>query len=160
MKVPFDQLPNEAKVWMYQAARPLDESDLRLIEQFSDVFLDQWESHGIPVQGSVDVLQNRFIRVSAYTNEPSMCGRAQDAQVRLVKELEGELNVALTDRMLLIIEVDGDLAAHHFTKVEDVISAGELAPETPFFNPLVASKEDFQQNWKVAAKDSWLSRYF
>lgn len=160
MRVSFDQLPPEAKVWMYQSPDPLSDQHLQIIEQFATVFLNQWESHGIPVQGSVDVLNQQFIRVSAYTNEPSMCGRAQDAQVRLIKELEEELGVELTNRMLLIVEADEQLKTFDFHAIEQEIQNGNIRPDSPFYNALVTTKSEFDSSWKQPVRSSWLSRYF
>ena len=126
MKVPFDQLPENAKVWVYQAGSKLDDSQKTTVEELSNVFLEQWESHGIPVQGSVDVLNDLFVRVAAFTDEASMCGRAQDAQVRLAKELEGELNVELTNRMLLTFNINGDHKVVHINDVPALVDSGEV----------------------------------
>ena len=160
MRVVFDQLPAEAKVWMYQSNQPFNESQLSIINELSDIFLDQWESHGIPVQGSIDVLNSNCIRIGGYTNEENMCGRARDGQARLAKELEGELNVELMNRMILAFELGDEPIIVHMNDVEDKISEGVISSETPFFNNLVQSKKEFQEDWKVDAASSWLSRYF
>ena len=160
MKVPFDQLPENAKVWVYQAGVKLNDHQKATVEELSNVFLEQWESHGIPVQGSVDILNDLFIRVAAFTDEASMCGRAQDAQVRLAKELEGELNVELTNRMLLAFNINGDSKIVHMNDVPSLINSGEVTATTPFYNNLIQSKKEYSEGWEVNASDSWLDRYF
>lgn len=160
MKVNFNELPDAAKVWVYQSSDKLNDAQKKIILDLSEDFLDEWESHGIPVQGSVDVLNNLFIRVSAFTNEASMCGRAQDAQVKLAKELEGELNVELTNRMLLAFSIEGENKIVHMNDVPDLVKAGEIKKTTPFFNNLIQSKKEYKEGWETKAEDSWLSRYF
>lgn len=160
MIVPFHTLPDQAKVWMYQTNRPFSQDELEVIAARARLFLNDWESHGIPVQGAIDVLENQFIRVAAFTDEPSMCGRAQDAQVQLMKELEGLLSRELTNRMLLVFKVDNSLQVIPFQEVEQVIQSGKITADTPFFDALVKNKGEFVENWKVPAKATWLSRYF
>ncbi|MDX2361334.1 MAG: hypothetical protein QNK23_11040 [Crocinitomicaceae bacterium] len=160
MRVEFDQLPTEAKVWMYQSNVPFTEGHLSIIQELSDVFLDQWESHGIPVQGSIDVLNTNCIRIGGYTNEDSMCGKARDGQARLAKELEGELNIELMNRMIMSFEVEGAPIIVHMHEVEEKIKAGQITNETPFYNNLIQSKKEFQESWKIQAANSWLDRYF
>lgn len=160
MKVDFNILPGDAKVWMYQCSRALTKDELDLLNSRSSAFLSEWESHGIPVQGSVDVIDDRFIRIAAFTDEPSMCGRAQDAQVRLAKELEQLLNLELTNRMLIAFEVENGIKISHVNEIDGLIEIGEIVPNTPFFNNLVTSKSDFESKWKIPVKDSWLERYF
>ncbi len=160
MEVDFRELPDQAKVWMYQASRPLTDQEKTIIYDLAEVFLKDWESHNIPVQGSVDILNNLFIRVAAFTDEPSMCGRAQDAQVRLVKQIEDRLSVVFTDRMLLAFEVNGSPQVVHLNDISDKVQEGVLNPKTVFFNNLIGSKSEFETAWKTAAAATWLERYF
>ncbi|MBL4706098.1 MAG: hypothetical protein JKY54_16345, partial [Flavobacteriales bacterium] len=147
-------------VWMYQSSRPFTDADQKVIFELAEVFLGQWESHNIPVQGSFDILQNHFIRICAFTDEPAMCGKAQDAQVRLAKEIEEELNLELTNRMLLAFNVDGKPKVIHLNELELAITNNEINSESEFYNNLIQSKSDFKTDWKVSAGNTWLSRYF
>ncbi len=160
MRVAFESLPDSAKVWVYQSSAKLSNDQQAVVHQFADAFLGQWESHGIQVQGSIDLLNDLFIRVAAFTDEPSMCGRAQDAQVRLMKELESELNVELTNRMLLTFQLAGNNHVVHMNDVPELIAAGDIDRNTPFFNNLIQSKKEFQEEWNTVASDSWIERYF
>ena len=160
MKVAFEELPDNAKVWVYQSSSKLDGGQKAIVQELSKVFLEQWESHSIPVQGSVDLLNDLFIRIAAFTDEDSMCGRAQDAQVRLAKELEAELGVELTNRMLLAFTIDGEEKVVHMNDVPSLIASGEVKSTTPFYNNLIQSKKEYSENWEVQASESWLDRYF
>lgn len=160
MKVYFKELPATAKVWMYQANRKLSTSEIDRVHQEAETFLQTWESHGIAVRGSIDILQGLFIRVAAFTDEPSMCGRAQDAQVRLMKALEADLQIELTNRMLLSFGEEGTERIVHMQEVSTGIKQGEIAENTLFYNNLVTSKVEFESTWKQAAGESWLKSYF
>ena len=160
MEVDFNTLPKQSKVWMYQSNRLLNEQDQRIICELAEVFLNQWESHNIPVSGSIDTLNNYFIRIAAFTDEPNMCGRAQDAQVKLAKEIELELGIELTNRMLLAFDVDGTTRIIHLNDVAQEIERGQIVQESNFYNNLIQSKEDFHSSWVMKAGDSWLAKYF
>ena len=105
MRVDFNTLPDQAKVWLYQCSRPLQKAEITAIRNVAEEFLSDWESHGIPVEGAIDVVKDHFIRIAAFTDEPSMCGRAQDAQVNFVKEIELKLSLVLTDRLELAFDI-------------------------------------------------------
>ena len=55
MKVELTSQPDNAKVWVYQSSLELTDSDLAQIKEIGDFFLGQWESHNLPVNGSIDV---------------------------------------------------------------------------------------------------------
>ena len=61
--VPFAQLPDHSRVWIFGASRPLtsDESN-RLLEQV-DRFLDGWAAHGAPVVGATVVIGALSMRI-------------------------------------------------------------------------------------------------
>jgi len=160
MRVDFNTLPDQAKVWMYQSSKPLQESEITTIRNFAEEFLSNWESHGIPVEGAIDIVKDHFIRIAAFTNEPSMCGRAQDAQVNFVKDIELKLNLVLTDRLELAFEIQNVVKIIQMSSVETNISERTIMAETVFFNNLVSSKSEFRNGWSVPASKSWLDRFF
>ncbi|MDG2332183.1 MAG: hypothetical protein P8M05_11385 [Flavobacteriales bacterium] len=160
MEVDFNSLPNQSKVWMYQANRLLNDEDKKVIYELAEVFLSQWESHNIPVNGAIDTLNNCFVRIAAFTDEPNMCGRAQDAQVRLAKEIELELGIELTNRLLLAFEIEGETEIVHMNDLANEIRQGRINADSNFYNNLIQSKQDFDASWVMKAGESWLSKYF
>jgi hypothetical protein len=160
MRVDFNTLPDQAKVWLYQCSRPLQKAEITAIRNVAEEFLSDWESHGIPVEGAIDVVKDHFIRIAAFTDEPSMCGRAQDAQVNFVKEIELKLSLVLTDRLELAFDIGNVINIIQMNAIETNISEGTITAETVFFDNLVSSKAEFLNSWSVPASASWLDRFF
>ena len=159
MKVELTSQPDNAKVWVYQSSLELTDSDLTQIKEVGDFFLGQWESHNLPVNGSINVYENRFIVISAFSDEDAMCGKAQDSQMRLIKELEDVVAGRLTDRMLVFYQEENELKSFHFSELEQLLSDNKITNETIVFNSLVATKQEFENSWKVAIKNSWLNQF-
>ncbi len=159
MKVELTEQPNDAKVWVYQASREFNSSDLEQIKEVGDFFLNQWESHNIPVKGSLDVVYNRFLVFSAYSGEESMCGRAQSAQMKMAKEFEEILNLTLADRMQVAYKVGEEIKTVHFNEFPKLVESGEINENTIVFNNLVDVKEKYLSEWEIPVKDSWHSRF-
>ena len=159
MKVEFASQPDNAKVWVYQSNLELTDSDLTQIKEVGDFFLGQWESHNLPINGSIDVYDNRFIVISAFSDEDAMCGKAQDSQMRLIKELEDLFPGSLTDRMLVFYQEENKLKSFHFSELEQLLSVNIITSETIVFNSLVATKKEFKNSWKVAIKNTWLNQF-
>ena len=50
MFVPFDQLPDNARVWIYPSSRKFSPDEVLVIRQKTKAFLEQWTAHGTHVQ--------------------------------------------------------------------------------------------------------------
>lgn len=152
----FDSIADDAKAWVYTSNEEFTEEHLSLITKYSEVFLSQWDSHGKLVKGTIQVLKNRFIAVFADTEGDTMCGRAQDASVKFIKELEEILQVSLMDRMLVAFEFDGNIETLPFIELRSQIASGKIPSSTIFYNGLIASKEAFLSDWERPIEGSWV----
>ena len=159
MKVELASQPENAKVWVYQSSLELTDKDLSQIKEIGDFFLGQWESHNLPVRGSIDVHNNRFIVISAFSDEDAMCGKAQDSQMKLIKELEEVVEGKLTDRMLVFYQDENELKSFHFSELAELLSNNKITSDTIVFNSLVATKKEFESSWKGALKSTWLNQF-
>ena len=152
----FEAIDSQAKAWVYTSNQEFNEEQLRLIQKYAEVFLSQWDSHGKLVKGAFQVIKNRFIAVFADTKGDTMCGRAQDASVRFIKELEEILGVKLMDRMLVAYDNNGVVEVLPFTELRNKIASGKIAKTTHFYDGLITSKHEFLLNWERPIEGSWV----
>ncbi|MDA1226317.1 MAG: ABC transporter ATPase, partial [Bacteroidetes bacterium] len=64
MKVEFDKIPDESRIWIYQSNLDFTESDVNVINSKSDLFVDNWMSHNKDLQASFKILNNRFLVIA------------------------------------------------------------------------------------------------
>lgn len=152
----FEKLNDTSKAWVYTAVKPLSQEDVKQIQEIATVFLSQWESHGKKVVGNIQIIDNRFIAVFADPQDDTMCGRAQDASVRLIKELEEVLGNSLMDRMMVAYEANNGIEVIHFNDLKDKIAKGEVSESQYFYNSLINSIREFKTNWRRPINGSWL----
>lgn len=160
MWIDFDQLPDDARVWVYQANRPLSDEDVTTIRQALQPALSQWAAHGQPLLASALVVDGRFvvIGVDEGYNLPSGC--SIDASVRTLRELGGQIGADFFDRSAAVQSADGSVRTFALPTIKAAVADGSLMPDTTVFNALVQTKKEFLTNWRVRAADSWLKRYF
>ena len=152
----FETISSDAKAWVYTCNQEFTNEQLADIEKYGGVFLSQWDSHGKMVKGNIQILKNRFIAIFADTEGDTMCGSAQDASVRFVKELEEILNVILMDRMLIAFNHHDTVLVLPFNQLREKIKTEEVSKSSIFYNGLVNSKGDFVSNWETPIEGSWL----
>ena len=61
MLVQFNTLPEEARVWIYQANRSFTEEELDQIKHKLEQFITQWTAHGSDLKAGFDIRYKRFI---------------------------------------------------------------------------------------------------
>ena len=61
MYIPFENLPEESKIWIYQSNRKFSEEEVLAIETDLQAFLATWESHGTGLEASYQLQYQRFI---------------------------------------------------------------------------------------------------
>ena len=66
MYIPFEQLSEEARIWVYQASRPFTQQACEQVLGEAQNFLAQWASHGNPLQGSATILHNQFLILAVF----------------------------------------------------------------------------------------------
>lgn len=144
---------NGSKVWVYQSNRILSEEEKKFIQINLNEFVQNWKSHGSPLEGSGIVYLDRFLILMV--NYASGC--SIDQSVHFIKSLGNEINVDFFDRMLITyLTKTGDLRTVHLSELEDLYQKNEIDQETYFFDPLVETKEQFETSFKKKIGESWL----
>lgn len=160
MWINFDKLPDHARVWVYQANRPLSDGDVAAINQALQPALSQWAAHGQALLASAKVAENRFVIVGVDEgyNLPSGC--SIDSSVRTLRGLGESLGIDFFDRSAAVQAADGQVQTIELPAIKAAVANGTLTSETTVFNTLVKTKAEFLTNWHLRAADSWLKRYF
>lgn len=155
MNETYKNFPDNSKVWIYQSSKPLDEDEVNFLKVRIDEFVAAWESHGSLLKADFDVLHNLFIAFFVDEQGDRMCGSAQDRAVRLMKDLEQELEVELVNRMNLSYLKNGKVVVVKMNDFAALYENGEITDDTLVFNNTITTKKEFDTIWKTPLKNSW-----
>ena len=64
MNIEFDQLPDSARIWIYQCNRTFSEKEQTEITAALKEFIDAWGTHGTPLKAGFKTPYNRFIVIA------------------------------------------------------------------------------------------------
>ncbi|WP_083326223.1 hypothetical protein [Hymenobacter coccineus] len=101
MNVPFADLPATARVWIYQANRPLTEVELAAVGPHLAQFATAWTSHGAALCAAAEFRHSQFLVIGLDEAVAGASGCSIDASVRFVHELENALSISLLDKAYL-----------------------------------------------------------
>ena len=160
MYIPFENLPLESKIWVYQSSRKFTDDEFSEIEIATKHFIENWEAHNVSLESSFLLKYNRFIIFAVNQEVQAATGCSIDKSVQFIQDLEKKYSVDLLDKMNVTFK-NGEFVAHK-TLIEFKKMAKDKAVtgSTIVFNNLVNNIEEFNDSWEVAAEDSWHSRFF
>ena len=160
MYIPFDELPPQARLWIYQANRPLTEAEQAEIKPLLERFATEWSSHGKGLQASARLLHSQFLVLANNESTTAASGCSIDKSVSFVRELEQRFGVSFFDRTQLAFLQGDEVKLVGMGELKEKVAAGEITENTLYFDTLVNNYGELQEAWPRPARNSWLSRYF
>jgi hypothetical protein len=145
-----------SRVWVYQANRIFSMQEALAIEDLLTEFVQQWNSHGTPVKGAGYLFFGQFIVLIADETATGVSGCSTDSSVRLIKEIEQKFNVNMFDRVSLAFVVKDKVQLLPMAQLQYAADNGYIDGDTLYFNNLVQTKQELEENWIVPVKESWL----
>ncbi|WP_298901672.1 ABC transporter ATPase [uncultured Psychroserpens sp.] len=159
MLVDFNILPEESRVWIYQANRSFTEEELSGIKEKLNIFIENWTAHGSDLQSGYTIEYKRFIVIGLNQNLNNATGCSIDASVHFIQQLERDYNVDLMDKMNVSYK-QGEYVAHKsLLDFKKMAKDKAVSKKTIVFNNLVTNIAEFKENWEVPASESWHSRF-
>jgi hypothetical protein len=160
MLFPFENLPEESKIWIYQSNRKFSEDEMTEIENDLKDFLENWSAHGTGLESSYLLKYNRFIILAVNQEVQPATGCSIDSSVGFIQSLEQKYNVDLLDKMNVTFKNGEHIAHKSLIDFKRMAKEKAVTENTIVFNNLVNTIEEFNENWEVPAGDSWHSRFF
>jgi len=145
----FKQLPGNSKVWVYQSSRELNELEVQQIISLINEFVQQWTSHSQKVIAEGAVLYNRFIVLAADESAFTVSGCSIDSSIQFIKQLEQQFNIGLFDRLNIAYRDNETIKTAGQQDFQQMIDNRLVSNITIVFNNLVATVDEFNQNWEL-----------
>ena len=152
-----------SRVWVYQSSRLFTISEALQIEEMLNQFAQTWHSHGVPVKATAHLFFGQFVVLMADETATGVSGCSTDSSVRLIKEIEKIFRVNMFDRMALAFIMKDKSDSYQIQilpmpQLKYAVEKGFITADTLFFNNVVLTKEELENNWIIPAKDSWLAK--
>lgn len=160
MFIPFEELSEEARLWIYTVSRPLTEEEVRQTEAALQTFVERWETHGKPLRASAKVSQGRFILIAVEEGHQSASGCSIDASVGTLRELEAALGVNILDQGKIAFRHEDRTEVIAFPELKTAIAAGKIQSDTTIVNTQARQKREWETQSEQPAAQTWLKRYF
>lgn len=153
-----EDFADNSKVWVYQSSRLLTLSEALQMEELLQQFVQNWLSHGSEVKGYANLLFGQFVVLMADDTHTVVGGCSTDSSVRFIKELGEHFNVDFFNRTNLAFVVKDKIQTLPLSQLNYAFENGFVTADTLFFNNVVTTKEQLENEWLIPVKDSWLAK--
>ena len=155
----FKELPDDARVWVYQCNRSFTEEEQKQLHKQLEEFINHWMVHGKDLLSSFELRYNRFIVIGALPDAHGVGGCSLDALAHFIQELEAQYNVTLLDRMNVSYRQGEHIVYKNLADFKKMVKEKAVSAQTIVFNNLVNTKIEYEENWEVPLEDSWHNRF-
>ena len=159
MLVDFNSLPENARIWVYQSDRILNDSEMGEISQYLSTQISGWESHGSPLQASFEFFYDKFLVIGVNTLYQDPSGCSIDTSTRWLKEIQQNFGIDFFDRSIAYFE-DDTLNFFPILEAKKQVLSGKVKANTTVLNHQIGSLIELKNNWKLKASDSFMKKYF
>lgn len=160
MYIPFENLPEESRIWIYQSSRKFSEDEIADIEKDLIEFINNWNAHGTSLEASFQIKYNRFIILAINQEVQQATGCSIDSSVGFIQKLEQKYNVDLLDKMNVAFKQGEFVTYKTLLEFKKLAKDKSVSENTIVFNNLVNTIEEFNDGWEIPAAESWHSRFF
>lgn len=158
MFLDFDQLENNAKVFLYPSNKKFYPELLEEINTKVQDFVSQWcNRHN--VDAGYKIKYQRFIIIAINQDKP-ITTAIIDELVTFVFKLQMEHEIELLDKLNVCFKQGEHVQYKDVKEFKKLIKNKSVNKNTIVFDHLINTKEELESDWELPAEDTWYSRMF
>ena len=160
-RVDFNQLPDDARLWIFPAERSLSDAEQAQLLTEVDRFIDQWAAHGVPLSAARELRYDRFLFVAVDERKAGPSGCSIDAMFRQAQALEREIGVELSDHAPVVFRQGSAIERVPRDTFAELAATGKVDVETTVFDNTLTRVGDLRAGrWETRLANSWHARAF
>lgn len=150
----FPGMPDNAKVWVYQSDRLLNDNDKAIIQTELNAFLDEWHAHGSELKADGAIFFDRFVILTVDEEQAMASGCSIDSSVRKMSEIGVKSNINFFERTNIAYLQNGEISLIPFTDLKKVYDQKEINDDTYIFDNSIQDIGTLRSRWIVKLKAS------
>ena len=160
MIVDFKIIPEDSRLWIYQSNKDFSDSDIKIIENKTTLFVDNWKAHDNDLQASYLIKERRFLVIAVNEKFNPIGGCSIDYSLQLVNDISTTINLNLLDRLSVNYRLENNIKSISLRDLKNKIKNKSFSPETIIFNTTVKTKKELSSDFELKISSSWLSKFF
>lgn len=154
--IPFADLPDDARLWIFAARAPLDDVDEPRLLAAVDAFLKTWKAHDRPLTCAREFRDEHFLAIGVDERASDASGCSIDGLFRVLQGIEEGIGTSMVGGGLVYFRAAGGMvlscSRHQF---ELMAIEGEVTGDTTVFDTTLTTVGDYRTRFEPRARDSW-----
>ncbi len=159
MFVDYNEISEDAKVWIYPSSRKFYANEIDEINEKIKKFIDNWKADSSSFKASYQFLYDRFIVLVAEDSETPLTNTEIDASVTFILELQSTYEVVLLDKMNVCFKQGKYVQYKDLKDFKKLLKNKAVTGKTIIFDNLITNKTDFESFWESPISESWYNRF-
>lgn len=155
MRVPYETLSDQARVFIYPGARKFFPDELPQLKQKIDDFYDSVGD----TKMYIDLKYDRFL-IFFVSDETPLDLDGQNQLVAFVQDLEKIFGLVLMDKVNVCFKQGQYVQMKEIPDFKKLIRNRGVSKKTLVFDHMINSKYEYESFWEVPAGKSWLAHFF
>ena len=155
--VPFENLPDASRVWIFASDRPLTEDGTTTLLKAVDEHLTEWKAHGEPLTVGSQLRDNRFLVIAVDQSVAGATGCSIDGLFRVLQGLEAKIGANLVGGGRVFYR-DSHAAVQGTTReqIPALVTSQSITKDTVVFDTSLTDLGAFRSGFEKRAKESWI----
>jgi len=159
MYKPFESMPSDARLWVYQSNRKFTQAEKTVLHQGLTKLCSEWSAHGSPLQTSFAIEYDQFVVLAVDENFQGASGCSIDGSVHFLQQIQQQLELDFFSRGLVAFKGGDVVLTYPYLEIKTLLANKTLSPETLSFDNTVVTKGEWEKRWLVPIKNSWMARF-
>lgn len=156
MNTPFEQMPANARLWVYAANRKLTSSEQEVITAKGVDFVTGWTAHQQQLKAAFTILHDTFLIIAVDENHNEVSGCGIDKSVHFMQDIDREYNLSLFNRLQIELLINDEVMLTNKQKLAVMLQDGTVNEQTIMFNKTVTDKDSFDKHFQLTLGQSWV----
>ncbi len=157
MYVPFEQLPDDSRIWIFQSDKELTEKNIESITPLLMYFINDWTAHQQTLKASFTFLHNYFIVIAVDENMTAASGCSIDKVYHVIRACGQLTGCDFFNRLRIAAMENNSITTYSVNQILEKEESNPNNMTTLVFNNIIETKAAMEKDWLVPIKKSWLA---
>lgn len=158
-RVHFAALPDEARLWVFSAATPVEGAAAQSLLDRVDQELNGWRAHGAPLVCAREWRDHRFLAIAVDEAATGASGCSIDAMFHALQALESVVGTSLVGNgSVFWRDASGTIHSASRPAFRALGASGQVSAETMVFDTAITTVGAWRTAFDKPAHESWHAR--